>query len=182
MDPADVSEAGAHPDGRRLLLVHAHPDDESIFTGATMARYAAEGARVTLVTCTLGEMGEIIPPELAHLAGVAERAERVPVQVDPQTGVRPRQDFLDRRPRLLARPVRDRRDQPVEWGRGAADDKGAIAVQLGAIAAYLKTNGGFPVNVKMLVEGEEEVGSSNLGGFFRENKERLMSDVIVVCA
>ena len=52
---------------RRLLLVHAHPDDESIGTGATMARYAAEGAQVTLVTCTLGELGEIIPPDLAHL-------------------------------------------------------------------------------------------------------------------
>jgi N-acetyl-1-D-myo-inositol-2-amino-2-deoxy-alpha-D-glucopyranoside deacetylase len=54
--------------GRRLLLVHAHPDDESIGTGATMAKYAAEGAQVTLVTCTLGELGEIIPPDLAHLA------------------------------------------------------------------------------------------------------------------
>ncbi len=54
--------------GRRLLLVHAHPDDESIETGATMARYAAEGAEVTLVTCTLGELGEVIPPQLAHLA------------------------------------------------------------------------------------------------------------------
>ncbi|WP_328905663.1 N-acetyl-1-D-myo-inositol-2-amino-2-deoxy-alpha-D-glucopyranoside deacetylase [Streptomyces sp. NBC_00234] len=53
---------------RRLLLVHAHPDDESINNGATMARYAAEGAHVTLVTCTLGEEGEVIPPELAHLA------------------------------------------------------------------------------------------------------------------
>ncbi|MFJ9841028.1 N-acetyl-1-D-myo-inositol-2-amino-2-deoxy-alpha-D-glucopyranoside deacetylase [Kitasatospora sp. NPDC101155] len=53
--------------GRSLLLVHAHPDDESIGNGATMARYAAEGARVTLVTCTLGEGGEVIPPELAHL-------------------------------------------------------------------------------------------------------------------
>ena len=53
---------------RRLLLVHAHPDDESISTGATIAKYAAEGAHVTLVTCTLGEEGEIIPPELAHLA------------------------------------------------------------------------------------------------------------------
>lgn len=52
---------------RSLLLVHAHPDDESIGTGATMAKYAAEGARVTLVTCTLGEMGEIIPPDLRHL-------------------------------------------------------------------------------------------------------------------
>jgi N-acetyl-1-D-myo-inositol-2-amino-2-deoxy-alpha-D-glucopyranoside deacetylase len=53
---------------RRLLLVHAHPDDESIFTGATMARYAAEGAGVTLVTCTAGEEGEVLPPEIGHLA------------------------------------------------------------------------------------------------------------------
>jgi N-acetyl-1-D-myo-inositol-2-amino-2-deoxy-alpha-D-glucopyranoside deacetylase len=57
----------ARPDNRSLLLVHAHPDDESIFTGATMAKYAAEGVRVTLVTCTLGELGEIIPPDLRHL-------------------------------------------------------------------------------------------------------------------
>jgi N-acetyl-1-D-myo-inositol-2-amino-2-deoxy-alpha-D-glucopyranoside deacetylase len=56
---------------RRLLLVHAHPDDESINNGATMAKYAAEGAQVTLVTCTLGEGGEVIPPELAHLTGAA---------------------------------------------------------------------------------------------------------------
>ncbi|MGW2820543.1 N-acetyl-1-D-myo-inositol-2-amino-2-deoxy-alpha-D-glucopyranoside deacetylase [Streptomyces sp. NPDC001443] len=56
---------------RSLLLVHAHPDDESINNGATMARYAAEGVRVTLVTCTLGELGEVIPPELAHLSGAA---------------------------------------------------------------------------------------------------------------
>ena len=61
----------AAPD-RRLLLVHAHPDDESINNGATMARCAAEGAHVTLVTCTLGEEGEVIPPELAHLAPPAE--------------------------------------------------------------------------------------------------------------
>src|SRR5580704_13889319 len=58
---------------RRLLLVHAHPDDESIGTGATIARYAAEGAQVTLVTCTRGELGEVIPPELAHLATDGDR-------------------------------------------------------------------------------------------------------------
>ena len=67
------------------------------------------------------------------------------------------------------------------FGRGAADDKGAIVTQLGAIASFLQTKKELPVNVKMLVEGEEEVGSSNLQGFFVENKERLMSDVIVVC-
>ena len=55
-------------DNRRLLLVHAHPDDESIGTGATMAKYVAEGAQVTLVTCTLGDEGEILVPDLAHLA------------------------------------------------------------------------------------------------------------------
>lgn len=56
---------------RRMLLVHAHPDDETIGNGATMARYVAEGASVTLVTCTLGELGEVLVPELEHLA--AER-------------------------------------------------------------------------------------------------------------
>lgn len=67
------------------------------------------------------------------------------------------------------------------FARGAADDKGAITAQLGAIAAYRKTVGKLPVNVKVLVEGEEEIGSSNLLGFFKEHKKRLMSDVIVVC-
>ncbi|MFJ5264118.1 N-acetyl-1-D-myo-inositol-2-amino-2-deoxy-alpha-D-glucopyranoside deacetylase [Streptomyces sp. NPDC088387] len=57
--------------GRRMLLVHAHPDDESINNGATMAAYAAQGVHVTLVTCTLGERGEVIPPELRHLSGAA---------------------------------------------------------------------------------------------------------------
>jgi len=53
---------------RRLLLVHAHPDDEAIGTGATMAKYASEGALVTLITCTLGEEGEILLPGIEHLA------------------------------------------------------------------------------------------------------------------
>jgi len=57
---------------RRLLLVHAHPDDESIGQGVTMARYVAEGRGVTLVTCTAGELGEVLVPELAHLAAERE--------------------------------------------------------------------------------------------------------------
>jgi N-acetyl-1-D-myo-inositol-2-amino-2-deoxy-alpha-D-glucopyranoside deacetylase len=56
------------PADRRLLLVHAHPDDETLTTGVTMAKYAAEGVAVTLVTCTLGEEGEVLLPDLAHLA------------------------------------------------------------------------------------------------------------------
>jgi len=53
---------------RRLLLVHAHPDDESINNGATMAKYVDQGVGVTLVTCTLGEEGEVLVPDLVHLA------------------------------------------------------------------------------------------------------------------
>ena len=48
-----------HRPDHRMLLVHAHPDDESINNGATMARYVDEGVGVTLVTCTAGEMGEV---------------------------------------------------------------------------------------------------------------------------
>ena len=52
----------------RLLFVHAHPDDETLATGLTMASYASRHHEVHLLTCTLGEQGEVIPPELAHLA------------------------------------------------------------------------------------------------------------------
>src|SRR5947207_1930311 len=67
------------------------------------------------------------------------------------------------------------------FARGSADDKGAIAAQLGAVAAFLKTRGSLPVNVKVLIEGEEEVGSRNLMDFFKRYKQKLQSDVIVVC-
>ena len=56
----------------RLLLVHAHPDDETINNGVTMAMYAAKGYKVTLVTCTRGEEGEVLVPELEHLASSRE--------------------------------------------------------------------------------------------------------------
>lgn len=52
----------------RLLFVHAHPDDETISTGATIAHYAARGAQVNVVTCTLGEEGEVIGERWARLA------------------------------------------------------------------------------------------------------------------
>ena len=59
----------------RLLFVHAHPDDEAINNGATLAHYAAQGAQVTVVTCTLGEEGEIIGEQWALLA--ADRADQL---------------------------------------------------------------------------------------------------------
>jgi N-acetyl-1-D-myo-inositol-2-amino-2-deoxy-alpha-D-glucopyranoside deacetylase len=57
---------------RHILLVHAHPDDETINNGATMAKYLREGVGVTLVTCTRGEEGEVLVPALAYLAADKE--------------------------------------------------------------------------------------------------------------
>jgi len=56
------------------MLVHAHPDDETLGNGVTMAKYAAEGVAVCLVTCTLGEEGEVLVPELVHLGADQEDA------------------------------------------------------------------------------------------------------------
>ena len=67
------------------------------------------------------------------------------------------------------------------FGRGSADDKGAIVVQLGAIEAWLKTHGSLPVNVKVLIEGEEEIGSENLIPFVQKNRKLVNADAVVVC-
>lgn len=53
----------------RLLAIHAHPDDETLATGALLAAWSAAGHPVTLVTCTRGERGEVIGAQLAHLEG-----------------------------------------------------------------------------------------------------------------
>jgi N-acetyl-1-D-myo-inositol-2-amino-2-deoxy-alpha-D-glucopyranoside deacetylase len=63
------------PETPRLLFVHAHPDDESLGTGATIAHYAARGADVRVVTCTLGEEGEVIGDRWAELA--VDRADQL---------------------------------------------------------------------------------------------------------
>ena len=59
----------------RLLFVHAHPDDETLTTGATIAHYAARGAQVCVITCTLGEEGEVVGDQWAGLA--VDRADQL---------------------------------------------------------------------------------------------------------
>ncbi|MFI2753462.1 PIG-L family deacetylase [Cellulomonas sp. P22] len=59
----------ASPEVGGLVAVHAHPDDETLATGTLLATWATSGAPVTVVTCTRGELGEVIGPELAHLEG-----------------------------------------------------------------------------------------------------------------
>jgi acetylornithine deacetylase/succinyl-diaminopimelate desuccinylase-like protein len=66
------------------------------------------------------------------------------------------------------------------YARGAADDKGQVFMHLKAIEAHLKQAGSLPLNIKLIVEGEEEVGSVNLDNFIRENKAQLAADVVVI--
>ena len=66
------------------------------------------------------------------------------------------------------------------YARGAADDKGQVFMHFKAIEAHLKKTGKLPVNIKVLIEGEEEVGSKNLDDFIRANKSLLAADVVVV--
>jgi acetylornithine deacetylase/succinyl-diaminopimelate desuccinylase-like protein len=66
------------------------------------------------------------------------------------------------------------------YARGAADDKGQVFMHLKAIEAFMKQNGSLPVNVKMILEGEEEVGSDNLDDFVRNHRRELAADVVVI--
>jgi acetylornithine deacetylase/succinyl-diaminopimelate desuccinylase-like protein len=66
------------------------------------------------------------------------------------------------------------------WARGASDDKGQVILHVNALEAHLKANGTCPVNVKLLIEGEEEVGSDHLEPYIEKNKARLAADAVVV--
>ena len=66
------------------------------------------------------------------------------------------------------------------YARGSADDKGQIFMHFKAVEAHLKQHGNLPVNMKFLIEGEEEVGSANLDNFIKGHKELLKADVVVI--
>ena len=66
------------------------------------------------------------------------------------------------------------------YARGAADDKGQVFMHFKAIEAHLKQNGRLPVNMKIILEGEEEVGSSHLDDFIRAHQSELAADVVVI--
>ena len=66
------------------------------------------------------------------------------------------------------------------FARGSADDKGQIYIHLKAIEAWLATKGSLPVNVKLVFEGEEEVGSEHLEDFIKEHQEMLKADYVVI--
>ncbi|MHC4946064.1 MAG: dipeptidase [Planctomycetota bacterium] len=71
-------------------------------------------------------------------------------------------------------------EQDTIYARGATDDKGQLMTHLLAIEAYMKTRGSLPVNLKILIEGEEETASENLDTFIQDNKDKLAAEVVVV--
>ena len=66
------------------------------------------------------------------------------------------------------------------YARGAADDKGQVYIHLKAIESYIKNSGSLPVNLKLIIEGEEEVGSANLDNFVKEHKSLLKGDIVLI--
>jgi len=66
------------------------------------------------------------------------------------------------------------------YGRGTADDKGQVHIHLKALESLQKVDGKFPINMKVLIEGEEEVGSVSLWDFVQKNREKLKADALVV--
>ncbi len=66
------------------------------------------------------------------------------------------------------------------YARGAADDKGQLFVHVKALEALMQATGELPVNVKILFEGEEEIGSKHLGEWIEANRQRLAADVVVI--
>lgn len=77
-------------------------------------------------------------------------------------------------------PFEPRQEDGQLFGRGSSDDKGQIALHWQAIDAWLRTKGELPVNLKVIAEGEEEIGSPNFEAFVAANRDRLKSDYCVI--
>ncbi|MBC7589929.1 MAG: PIG-L family deacetylase [Salinibacterium sp.] len=127
----------------RVLFVHAHPDDETITTGAAIATLIERGAIVTVLTCTRGELGEVIPEELRHLAGTELCVERERELHDAMTalGVTDHLFLGLGDARWEGQPPRRYLDSGMTWGaRGAValetiDVESLAAAELGEVAA-----------------------------------------------
>jgi N-acetyl-1-D-myo-inositol-2-amino-2-deoxy-alpha-D-glucopyranoside deacetylase len=127
---------------RRLLAVHAHPDDESITMGGTLARYAAEGVQVTLVTATLGEQGEVIGDELQGLT--AEHADQL-------GGYR----YTELRDACAALGVSDRR---MLGGIGTYRDSGMVGTaSVAHPRAFVRAGAGGPHHLRAVDELAEVI-------------------------
>ena len=107
----------------RVLFVHAHPDDETLSTGATMATLVDSGAVVTVLTCTRGELGEVIPESLKHLSGAALGEYRLG-ELDAALevlGVTDHRVLGEANARWEGRAPRRYLDSGMQWGAAGAE-------------------------------------------------------------
>lgn len=109
-----------HIESGHVLFVHAHPDDETITTGGTIATLIDSGVGVTVLTCTRGELGEVIPPELAQLQGdgarLADHREGELAEAIHILGVTDHRYLGDRDARLADLAPRRYLDSGMVWG------------------------------------------------------------------
>ena len=109
----------------RVLFVHAHPDDESITTGGTIATLVASGAVVTVLTCTRGELGEVIPADLRHLAdspeALAAHRETELAAAMRALGVTDQRFLGDANARWVDLSPRRYVDSGMRWGASGAE-------------------------------------------------------------
>ncbi|CAN5528732.1 hypothetical protein BH10ACT7_BH10ACT7_04770 [soil metagenome] len=127
-----------------VLFVHAHPDDETISTGATIASLVDGGATVTVLTCTRGELGEVIPADLRHLAGTPALAAVREAELTAALaalGVADQRFLGDAGARWQGRPPRRYTDSGMRWGDHGAEplqnleQDSLAAAELGEVAA-----------------------------------------------
>lgn len=120
MSPVPLPESAPPTAPERVLFVHAHPDDETISTGGTIARLIDDGTAVTVLSCTRGECGEIVPPELQHLLGngdaIAAHRETELAEAMRILGVTDHRWLGGRDARMVDREPRRYRDSGMVWG------------------------------------------------------------------
>lgn len=132
-----------------ILFVHAHPDDETIATGGTIATLIDAGAGVTVLTCTRGELGEVIPRELGHLEGdgpaLAAHREGELAEAMSILGVADHRFLGDPDARVAGEPPRRYLDSGMRWGVGGAealpnpDPSSLCAAEFGEVVSDIAT-------------------------------------------
>lgn len=152
-----------------LLAVHAHPDDETLTHGATLAAWAQAGQPVTLVTCTRGERGEVIPPELKHLEGdgpaLARVREEELAHAAQALGLSAHY-FLDQLP-LIEDDAAHPGSQPVREIQTRYEDSGMVWLDHGAAGAGT-------VAPSSLIAADIEVAAKRLAHLIRTTRPQFL--------
>lgn len=142
-EPFDTAE--------RVLFVHAHPDDESITTGGTIATLTAAGAAVTVLTCTRGELGEVIPADLQHLVGspesLAAHRETELAAAMLALGVTDHRYLGDANARWVDLPPRRYLDSGMRWGASGAES----LESLGALSLSAASMSGVTADIAAVI-------------------------------